>query len=83
MLASLMDCPVYLIFCIDDGTGYSIYLEHFKDREKLPRENRESALADLIQIYAQRLEHYCKKAPLQWFNFFDFWSKADSSSKTG
>ena len=83
VLASLMDCPVYLLFCINDGTGYSIYLEHFKERAKLPRKNRESALADLIQTYAQRLEYYCKKAPLQWFNFFDFWSKADSLSKTG
>jgi predicted LPLAT superfamily acyltransferase len=83
VLASLMDCPVDLIFCINDGTGYSIYLEHFRDRAELPRENRESELASLIQGYAHRLEYYCKKAPLQWFNFFDFWAKTDTSSGTG
>jgi len=83
VLASLMDCPVYLIFCIDDGTGYSIYLERFRDRARLPRASRASELARLIQEYAHRLEFYCKKAPLQWFNFFDFWAKADSSTKTG
>ena len=83
VLASLMDCPVYLIFCIDDGSGYSIYLEHFRDRARLPRDTRETELVALIQNYAQRLEHYCKKAPLQWFNFFDFWAKTNSSSETG
>jgi predicted LPLAT superfamily acyltransferase len=23
--------------------------------------------------YACRLEHFCLRAPLQWFNFYDFW----------
>jgi predicted LPLAT superfamily acyltransferase len=83
VLASLMDCPVYLIFCIDDGTGYSIYLEHFSDRARLPRKDRETAIHTLIHNYAQRLEYYCKKAPMQWFNFFDFWAKVDTSSGAG
>ena len=83
VLASLMDCPVYLLFCINEGDGYSIYLVHFKDKAYLPRDNRESALSMLIQHYAQRLEYYCKKAPMQWFNFFDFWAKTDTSSDTG
>jgi predicted LPLAT superfamily acyltransferase len=29
----------------------------------------------VIARYAQRLEHYCLMAPLQWFNFFDFWNQ--------
>ncbi len=79
VLASLMECPVYLLFCINDGAGYKIYLEHFSDNAKLPRNKRESALNDLINNYAKRLEFYCKKAPLQWFNFFDFWAAEDKS----
>ena len=79
VLASLMECPVYLIFCVNDGSGYKIHLEHFSDNAKLPRDRREAALLSLIQDYAKRLEFYCKKTPLQWFNFFDFW--VDSESK--
>jgi hypothetical protein len=30
-------------------------------------------LNNVVQEYAARLEHYCLKAPLQWFNFFPFW----------
>ena len=25
--------------------------------------------------YADRLTHYCRLAPYNWFNFFDFWQK--------
>jgi predicted LPLAT superfamily acyltransferase len=28
----------------------------------------------LITEYAARLEHYCRDAPYNWFNFFDFWA---------
>jgi predicted LPLAT superfamily acyltransferase len=28
-----------------------------------------------MQRYADRLTHYCRIAPYNWFNFFDFWQK--------
>ncbi len=74
ILAGLMQCPVYLIFCIKEGGEYNIYLEHFSDTLKFPREQRDTLLTEAMQAYADRLAYYCKKAPLQWFNFFDFWS---------
>jgi len=80
VLASLMDCPIFLLFCIKEQGGYNIYLEPFRENAKLPRSERESALSALIQDYARRLEYYCKKSPLQWFNFFDFWVNEDASS---
>ncbi len=75
VLAAVMDCPVYLIFCIKEQDGYNIYLEPFRDEVALPRKERQQALQQLVRGYAQRLEHYCLKAPLQWFNFYDFWTK--------
>jgi len=77
ILACLMDCPVYLLFCIKEQDGYNIYLEPFRDRLTLPRKERQRALSELVQEYAGRLETYCLKAPLQWFNFFDFWARKD------
>ena len=39
------------------------------------RKQRDAALQQHMGAYAQRLEHYCGQAPLQWFNFFDFWEE--------
>ena len=40
---------------------------------KFPRKTRGQAMQQIIQRYAERLQTYCLKEPLQWFNFFDFW----------
>ena len=50
------------------------YLEPFAERIELPRRARAEHLAVWTQRYAARLEHYCCKAPYQWFNFYDFWA---------
>jgi predicted LPLAT superfamily acyltransferase len=73
ILASLLDCPVYLFFCLREGDTYRIYFEPFADRILLPRRERQERLQDYLQQYAARLEEYCLKAPYQWFNFYDFW----------
>lgn len=73
ILASLLDCPVYLFFCLREGEGYRIHLEPFAERIELPRRERAERLQGYMQRYARRLEHYCVRAPEQWFNFYDFW----------
>ncbi|WP_333874713.1 LpxL/LpxP family acyltransferase [Methylobacter sp.] len=73
ILASLLKCPVYTLFCLKQQGKQVIYFEHFSDKLTFPRKTREQALQQTIQRYAQRLEHYCLMEPLQWFNFFDFW----------
>lgn len=76
ILASLLECPVYLFFCLKEADGYRIHLEHFADRVVLPRAERDARLRELTQRYAHRLEAYCLKAPYQWFNFYDYWEQA-------
>jgi predicted LPLAT superfamily acyltransferase len=73
ILASLLKCPVYTLFCLKQQGKQVIYFEHFNDLLTFPRKNREQAMQQIIQQYAERLEHYCLTEPLQWFNFFDFW----------
>ncbi|HEX3378546.1 MAG TPA: glycosyltransferase [Paraburkholderia sp.] len=79
VLAHALGCPVYLFFCLKERDGYRMYFEPFAERIELPRRERAQHLAAWAQRYALRLEHYCRKAPYQWFNFFDFWA----SSKRG
>ena len=87
ILASLLDCPVYLCFCLcekrGNDHGYRIHLERFAERIDLPRRERLARLEAYLQQYARRLEHYCLQASDQWFNFYDFWHSAatDHSDK--
>lgn len=73
ILASLLQCPVYLLFSLRTDRGTAIQFELFREEIRLPRKNRDDALAALVEDYAARLEGNCLRAPLQWFNFFDFW----------
>ena len=77
ILASLLHCPVYLLFCLKIGSKYRVFLEPFADPLELPRVGRRAALEQVIRRYAERLESHCLMAPTQWFNFFDFWEQAD------
>ena len=77
ILASLLKCPVYTLFCLKQQGRQAIYFEHFSELLTFPRKTREHAIQQTIQSYARRLEHYCLMEPLQWFNFFDFWQVLD------
>ena len=83
ILAALMKCPVQLLFCFKEKGRFRIVFEPFSDGIKLPRKDREAALEDLIARFARRLEYYCLRQPLQWFNFFDFWSQDQATPKGG
>jgi len=77
VLGYLLGCPVYLFFCLKEekrhGQRYRITLEPFAERIELPHRGRQAAIDAYVAQYARRLEWYCREAPLQWFNFFDFW----------
>jgi len=73
ILASLLKCPVYLMFCIKQQRQYHISLELFAKQLTISRTTRATELQDAVQKYADRLAFYCTKAPLQWFNFYPFW----------
>ncbi len=78
ILASLLKCPVYVTVALRVGyRNYHIHFEKLVDEAVLPRKRREEGLRELIEGYAACLEKLCRKAPLQWFNFYDFWSLHD------
>jgi len=82
VLAHVLECPVYLFFCLWHGSGYRVYLEPFAECIRLPRRGRETAVADWAACYAQRLTDYAGRFPLQWYNFYDFWAGATPPSAT-
>jgi predicted LPLAT superfamily acyltransferase len=74
ILAALMACPVYVMFCLREGDRHRVYFELLADRIELPRRNKDATLAEWAARYASCLERYALRAPLQWYNFYDFWA---------
>lgn len=81
LLASLLKCPVYLMFCLKQDTIYHIYTERFSGKLSFPRKQRHDLLTVTVQQYADRLAHYCHIAPLQWFNFYPFWQASSTQTQ--
>ena len=74
ILATVLQCPVNLLFAYRDGKLIKIKFETFADRIELDREKRSTQLRQWVQEFANRLEKNCCIAPLQWFNFYPFWN---------
>lgn len=81
ILASILHCPVDLIFALRQQEKLHIHCEPFADPLLLPRATRQQALQNTVDRYAERLEHYALQSPLDWFNFFDFWQLPDTKDK--
>jgi predicted LPLAT superfamily acyltransferase len=79
LLATVLECPVYLFFCVKKNGRYSVEFEKFADKIELPRQTRAYAMQEWVQRYARRLGEHAMAAPLQWFNFFDIWQQASPS----
>lgn len=77
-LATLMECPVYTIFCLKEQGRYRTYVDKLADPVKISRKERKIYFKTLTEGFAQRLEKYVRLAPYQWYNFFDFWPANDN-----
>jgi predicted LPLAT superfamily acyltransferase len=77
LLANTLQVPVMLCFGVyRGGRRYALSFESFAERVDIPREARNQALDGVLSHYAQRLEHYARLEPYNWFNFYDFWQQS-------
>lgn len=75
-LAAMLRRPVFFMTGLYlGGNRYRIHFEALADFTDTPRSERDAAIRAAQQHYADRLSHYCRLAPYNWFNFFDFWQK--------
>lgn len=73
-MAALMQRPVIFMTGLYRGDNrYAIHFDPIADFTNVTRDQREAAIRAAISRYVARLEHYCRAAPYNWFNFFDFW----------
>jgi predicted LPLAT superfamily acyltransferase len=75
-IAAMLRRPVFFMTGLYlGGNRYQIHFEALADFSDTPREARQAAMRAAQQAYAERLSHFCRLAPYNWFNFFDFWQK--------
>jgi predicted LPLAT superfamily acyltransferase len=74
LMASLLDCPAGTLFCVRDGGRFRLFFDEFPALRDVPRGERAAIIDAAVRVYAARLEDLCLCYPLQWFNFFPFWS---------
>lgn len=73
-IMSILKVPVVFMVALYRGGGrYDIHFEMFADVGDLPPRPSAAALEAIITRYVGRLEHYCRLAPFNWFNFYDIW----------
>lgn len=74
-MAYMLKCPVLLMVGVyRGGNRYDLYFEELMDMSnaELPRNE---LIRQAQQRYVARIEHYCRNAPYNWFNFYDFWKQ--------
>jgi len=75
-LANILQVPVILFFGLyRGGNRYEVHFELFAERVMIDRRRRDLEVQQWTQRYADRLEHYCRLAADNWFNFYDFWEE--------
>jgi predicted LPLAT superfamily acyltransferase len=73
-IAIMLKRPMVLLFGLyRGGNRYDIHVERFADPGEVRGRERAAAVDLLVRRYAERLEHHCRLAPYNWFNFYDFW----------
>jgi predicted LPLAT superfamily acyltransferase len=80
-LAVLLGCPLLFCLCLRTGDARYEALAHtLYDGGPLPRAERAARAGALLHAYVRELETACRRAPEQWFNFYDFWAPPASAS---
>ena len=81
VLAAALRCPVLLMFALREQGRLRVHCEAFANPLRLPRAQRQQALQSAVDRYAARLQQHALMAPLDWFNFYDFWTLPEEQSR--
>jgi predicted LPLAT superfamily acyltransferase len=74
-LAHVVRAPVMLFFGLYRGRNrYDVYIEPFSETVWSSQDQPDVDLNRWTQEYVNRLESYCREAPDNWFNFYEFWN---------
>lgn len=74
-LAAILQRPIVFMAGLYRGGGrYDIHFELISEPADAAGQNTDQAIEETMRRYVARLEHYCRSAPYNWFNFYEFWA---------
>ncbi len=76
VLAARSGAPVLMCFGLYEG-GNRYRVEFVEFGPAAPTASRGAALQPVVDRYAQLLEQYARRYPLNWFNFYPYWSSRE------
>ncbi|KJK00261.1 acyl-CoA synthetase [Burkholderiaceae bacterium 26] len=80
-MAAMLKRPVLFMTGLHlGGNRYAVHFDPLADFTDVRREDRAAAVQAALARYVERVEHYCRAAPYNWFNYFDFWQDADAAT---
>lgn len=81
-MAAILRRPViFMVGLYLGGNRYAIHFEPLGDFTTMAPGQRQAQIKAIMARYADMLDTYCRRAPYNWFNFFNFWRQADAGSK--
>lgn len=73
-VAMLLQRPVVMMTGLyRGGRTYEVVFEVLAEATEKRPPDPEAWIDVTMRRYVARLEHYCREAPFNWFNFYDFW----------
>lgn len=73
-MAAMLKRPViFMTGLYRGGNRYDIHFEKLADFTQTERAERGAEVQAALARYVALLEKYCRSAPYNWFNYFDFW----------
>jgi hypothetical protein len=79
--AALRRPVIFMTGLYRGGNRYHVVFRQIADFSQPARAGREAAVRDAIGRYVELLEEYCRGDPYNWFNFYDFWHRADAPAE--
>jgi predicted LPLAT superfamily acyltransferase len=77
-LSMVMQLPLVLTIALKTGPNrYEVFMEEIAGGEPVPAAERAKVIQERVETFAARLEYFCIREPLQWFNFYDFWAELE------
>jgi predicted LPLAT superfamily acyltransferase len=82
-LAATLKVPVFFMTGLFlGGNRYAVHIERIADFSDCERSERDAQMAAARQAFADTLSRYCRLAPYNWFNFYDFWNPPAAPAST-
>lgn len=79
ILALLLKVPIFTLFAVREERKVNVYFEPLGEL-KCARKERQACMEQKALLYAQIMQRILLKAPLDWFNFYDYFVEADHNA---